>query len=172
MAPALTIVTGAQTGVDTAAMETAIKLHIPYKGWVPLGCTNEAGPILAKYRANLRETSSQDNAERTEWNVRGADFTLTVLRGSPECVTGGTAWGDTVAREAGTEMCFANLGAEWSDEVDKVRRWLAGSKLEHLRCAINGPRESEEPGIGEEATRFLCQAFGDFQCRDACSVDP
>lgn len=163
MAASLTIVTGAQTGVDTAAIETAIKLHIPYEGWVPLGCTNEAGPILLEYRVNLTETPSQDNAQRTEWNIRDADCVLTVLRGSAGGVTGGTAWGVTVAREAGRQMCFANLGADWNDEVGRVRTWLGGSKLDHVRCAINGPRESEEPGIEEEATRFLCRAFGDFR---------
>jgi hypothetical protein len=163
MTAALTIITGAQTGVDTAAIETAIKLQLPYEGWVPHGYTNEAGSIMLNYRASLRETPSQDNAQRTEWNIRDADFVLTVLRGPPERVSGGTAWGVDVARETGREMCFVDLGAGWSDEVDKVRRWLRGSKLEHLRCAINGPRESEEPGVEKEATRLLCQVFGDFQ---------
>jgi hypothetical protein len=162
MAAALTILTGAQTGVDTAAIETAIKLQIPYKGWVPLGSTNEAGPILLKYRVNLKETPSQENAQRTEWNIRDSDFVLTVLRGSPASVTGGTAWGIDVAREAGREVCFIDLGAEWSDEIDKVRTWLRGSRFEKLKCAINGPRESEEPGIEEEAARFLCQLLCDF----------
>lgn len=162
MAPTLTIVTGAQTGVDTAAIEAAIKLHIPYKGWVPLGCINEAGPILVKYRANLRETPSQGNAQRTEWNVRDADCILTLLRGPPERATGGTAWGVHVASEAGVEMCFVDLRRNWSEEIDKVRTWLGGSRLKNLRCAINGPRESEEPGIEEEATRFLYEALVDF----------
>ena len=88
---------------------------------------------------------------------------LTVLRGPPESIRGGTKWGVDVAREAGKETCFVDLGAEWSGEVGKLSTWLGESKLQDLRCAINGPRESEEPGIKEEATRFLCEALGGVQ---------
>ena len=35
------------------------------------------------------------------------------------------------------------------------------SNIEKMRCAVNGPRESEEPGIEEEATKFLCEALVD-----------
>ena len=160
MAPALTIVTGAQTGVDSAAIETAIKLKLPYTGWVPRGYTNESGPILPIHRPHLTETPSQNNAQRTEWNIRDADCVLTILRGQPEKVTGGTAWGVDVARAAGKEMCFVNLSADWTNELDKVRTWLNRRQVEHFKCAVNGPRESEEPGIGQEAMRFLCEALG------------
>lgn len=162
MACRFTIITGAQTGVDAAAIQAAIKLKFPYKGWVPRGCTSESGPILSNYRSHFTETPSQDNAQRTEWNIRDADRVLTILRGQPEKVTGGTAWAIEVARATGKDMLFVDLGAEWTNELDKVRTWLSGSKLEHFKCAINGPRESEEPGIEEEATKFLCEALGDF----------
>jgi hypothetical protein len=162
MVPALTIITGAQTGVDTAAINTAIKYDIAYKGWVPRGCTNESGPILPNYRSHFTETPSQDNAQRTEWNIRHADYVLTILRGQPEKVAGGTAWGIDVARATGKEMCFVDLSVEWANELDKIKTWLSTSKLEHLKCAVNGPRESEEPGIEEEATKFLCEALKEF----------
>ena len=163
MASALTILTGAQTGVDTAAIRAATKLQLPYEGWVPLGYTNEAGPIRAEYLANLRETPSQDNAQRTERNIRGSDMVLTILKGSPAHARGGTKWAMDVAEKARKEICFVDLKNELSAEVDKVRRWLTGVKLGKSRCAINGPRESEEPGIEEEAMNFLCWALEDLR---------
>lgn len=162
MAPTLTIISGAQTGVDTAAIKAAIKLQIPYKGWVPLGFTNEAGPIQQEFRANLQETPSRDNAQRTEWNVRESDFVLTVLRSSPESVKGGTKWAVNVAKQIGKEICFIDLRSEWGNEKDKVRMWIKGNRVDNMRCAINGPRESEEPGIEEVAMNFLCEALSDF----------
>ena len=33
----LTIVSGGQTGVDRAALDVAIELGIPYRGWCPKG---------------------------------------------------------------------------------------------------------------------------------------
>jgi hypothetical protein len=162
MAPALTIISGAQTGVDTAAIKAAIKLQIPYKGWVPLGFTNEAGPIQQEFRANLQETPSLDNAQRTEWNVRESDFVLTVLRSSPESVKGGTKWAVNVAKQIGKEICFIDLRSEWGKEKNKVRMRIKGNRVDNVRCAINGPRESEEPGIEEVAMKFLCEALSDI----------
>ena len=166
MEPTLTILTGAQTGVDTAAMEAAVRLQLPYEGWVPLGYTNEAGPIAAKYLAKLRETPSPDNAQRTEENMLGSGLVVTILRGPPKSARGGTKWALDVARKAGKRMCFVDLKGEWSAEVDKVRKFLTESKLDNMRCAINGPRESEEPGIEDEATRFLCEALVDSRTHD------
>ena len=162
MAPALTIISGAQTGVDTAAIKAAIKLQIPYKGWVPLGFTNEAGSIQLEFRENLQETPSRDNAQRTEWNVRDSDFVLTVLRSSPESVKGGTKWAVDVAKQIGKEVCFIDLRSEWSKEKNKVRMLIKENRVDNMRCAINGPRESEELGIEGEAMKFLCEALGDF----------
>jgi hypothetical protein len=161
MAPALTIISGAQTGVDTAAIKAAIKLQIPYKGWVPLGFTNEAGSIQLEFRENLQETPSRDNAQRTEWNVRDSDFVLTVLRSSPESVKGGTKWAVDVAKQIGKEVCFIDLRSEWSKEKNKVRMLIKGNRVDNTRCAINGPRESEELGIEGEAMKFLCEALSD-----------
>ena len=172
MTPTLTIITGAQTGIDTAAIETATRLQLRYEGWVPLGYTNETGTISSKYRACLRETPTPNNAQRTEWNVRDSNMVLTILRGPPENVVGGTAWGVNVAREASKDMCFVDLRAEWSGEIDKVRTWLGCRKLQDLRCAVNGPRESEEPGIEEEAMRFLCEALVDFQAPSSHNAVP
>jgi hypothetical protein len=162
MAPLLTIISGAQTGVDTAAIKAAIKLQIAYKGWVPLGFTNEAGPIQLEYRASLQETPSRDNAQRTEWNVRESDVLLTILRSSPESIKGGTKWAVDVAKQIGKETWFIDLRSEWSEEKNKVRTWLKGNGVDNMRCAINGPRESEEPGIEELAMHFLCEALTGF----------
>ena|SRR6266480_576734 len=111
MAPALTIVTGAQTGVDSAAIETAIKLKLPYTGWVPRGYTNESGPILPNHRPHFTETPSQNNAQRTEWNIRDADCVLTILRGQPEKVTGGLH-GALMSQELSAKTCVSSISVQ------------------------------------------------------------
>ena len=49
----LTIVSGGQTGVDRAALDVAIELGIPYRGWCPKGGWAEDMPnppgVLALY---------------------------------------------------------------------------------------------------------------------------
>ena len=41
----LTIISGGQTGVDRGALDAAIELGIPHRGWCPKGRKAEDGPI-------------------------------------------------------------------------------------------------------------------------------
>jgi uncharacterized protein YjbI with pentapeptide repeats len=70
----LWIVTGGQTGVDRATLDTALSLFLPVRGWCPKGRIAEDGIIPPVYP--LQETTSTDYAVRTEWNVRDSDGTL------------------------------------------------------------------------------------------------
>jgi hypothetical protein len=158
--PRLTIISGGQSGVDTAAIKAAIALHMPYRGWVPRGFTNEAGMIAEEYRVNLRETPSSENAQRTEWNLRDADMILTILRGSQDKAVGGTRSGLEVAAEALKPMCVVDLTNDWKEEIAKVRSWVEAVGDRDCSIAVGGPRESEEPGIQEEAIMFLIEALG------------
>ena len=155
----LCIITGGQTGVDTAGIKAAITLQMPYRGWVPKGFTNEAGVIPEQYRTNLHETPSPENAQRTEWNMRDAHIILTVLRGSSENAIGGTKLGLAFASEERKPMCFVDLTNEWADEIVKVQQWIGTMAGERLAMAVGGPRESEEPGFEADATRFSIEAF-------------
>ena len=75
------IISGAQTGVDRAGLDAAMRLNIPTGGWCPAGRLAEDGTIPEKYNT-LQETTSSDYVVRTERNVRDADLTL-ILTGVP-----------------------------------------------------------------------------------------
>jgi hypothetical protein len=59
----LWVVTGGQTGVDRAALDTALSLLLPVRGWCPKGRLAEDGKIPSVYP--LQETTSTDYALRT-----------------------------------------------------------------------------------------------------------
>src|SRR5215475_32029 len=67
------IVSGGQTGADSAALDWAIKRGISHGGWCPKDRKAEDGTIDRRY--NLVETPSEDYSQRTEWNVRDSDGT-------------------------------------------------------------------------------------------------
>jgi hypothetical protein len=69
------IVSGGQTGADRAALEWAVEHNIPYGGWCPKGRLAEDGPIDLRYQ--LQETPSSSYPQRTEWNARDSDGTVT-----------------------------------------------------------------------------------------------
>jgi hypothetical protein len=102
--------------------------------------------VPARYA--LVEHVSPDYAARTEANVADADATLILARGA---LSGGTALTRDVARRLQKPFLIVDLGASPAPRV--VREWLAGHAVGVLNVA--GPRESQRPGIGEEARAFL-----------------
>ncbi len=78
------VVSGGQSGVDRAALDTAVELGLPYGGWCPRGGwaedLTEPPGLLARY-PRLRATPGSEPAQRTRWNVRDSDATLILLAG-------------------------------------------------------------------------------------------
>ena len=146
MPPVHIILTGGQTGVDRAALDVAIELGIPVRGWCPAGRWAEDRRIDDRYP--LTETPSAGTAERTEWNVRDSSGTLILAR---RPLVGGTALTAEVARRLGRPLLVV-------DPADRSRRadvadWLAKRTIALLNVA--GPRESTCPGIYQQAATFL-----------------
>ncbi|MEJ5357425.1 MAG: putative molybdenum carrier protein [Desulfobacterales bacterium] len=143
------IVSGGQTGVDRAALEVAIHLGIPHGGWVPRGRRAEDGPLPARYR--LRETASEDYAERTFRNVRDADGTLILSRGP---LTGGSELTRQIARGMGRPVLHVDLAQTSAFQAaQRILEWLARHAIRVLNVA--GPRASKDPEIYDRAFRLL-----------------
>ncbi len=139
-------VSGGQTGVDRAALDTALDLGLSCGGWVPRGRRSEDGPLPDRYP--VRETKTAEYAERTRLNVRDSDATLILTRGVP---TGGTALTVSLARQLNRPCLVLDL--DRGSGIGQARDWLAEARPAVLNVA--GPRESTAPGIYAAACRFL-----------------
>lgn len=144
------IVSGGQTGVDRGALEAAIALGIPHGGWCPRGRLAEDGVIPLRY--HLQETDSPQYAVRTEWNVRDSDATLILCRGP---VRGGTEWTQICAVRYGRPCWVVDL--EQPVDWQALRQWLEEVRPQVLNLA--GPRESQAPGVQQQAEQFLRRLF-------------
>ena len=151
------IVSGGQTGVDRAALDVAMRLGIPCGGWCPRGRRAEDGRIPSRYP--LAETPDSRYPQRTEWNVRDSDATLVLHAGKPR---GGTALTMRLAGRHATPVLRLDL--DRSPDPAALAEWVASRGIRVLNVA--GPRESECPGIGERAARFLEAALGAPAGRD------
>jgi hypothetical protein len=140
------IVSGGQTGVDRAALDVALQRGMPIGGWCPRGRRAEDGRIPDEYV--LQETDSKNYSHRTERNVEDSDGTL-ILTGGP--LTGGTALTRSLARHNGSPVLVVDL----REEVDfgAVEQWLTANRIRILNVA--GPRESQQPGIHDQACEWL-----------------
>src|SRR4051794_25770654 len=65
------IISGGQTGAGRAALDFAVEQGIKHGGWCPKGRIALDGALPEKYQ--LKETPSEEYAERTAWNIRDSD---------------------------------------------------------------------------------------------------
>ncbi len=145
------IVSGGQTGVDRGALDAAIDTKLEHGGWCPRGRLAEDGAIPPRYR--LAETPSLRYEVRTEWNVRDSDGTLVLLSG---VLSGGTKLTVERAHRYRRPCMIVDLGKV--PDAEDVVEWLGENGIEVLNVA--GPRESESPGIGRQARRFVVEVIG------------
>lgn len=145
------ILSGGQTGVDRAALDSAIGFSLPCGGWCPKGRIAEDGIIPSHYP--LQETPSADYSQRTRYNVRDSDGTLVLSFGKP---TGGTQLTIEVAQTLKKPLLVVDLEKLTSTEA--ALDWLKLAQIKTLNIA--GPRESLKPGhIYSTATTFLRPIF-------------
>jgi hypothetical protein len=156
------IVSGGQTGVDRAALDLAFELGFDAGGWVPKGRLAEDGALPERY--GMTETSNDDPAERTEWNVRDSDATLIITDGD---LTGGSALTAEIAQRLGRPCFRVDLAEKTASElVDEIVAWLAAGQHKVLNVA--GPRLSEDPDIYDKACAVLRPVLIKAYARPAC----
>jgi hypothetical protein len=140
---------GGQSGVDRAALDSALKLNFEIKGWCPKGGWAEdyiiAPGLLTKY-PQLTETPLKEVNQRTEWNVRDSDVTL--IFGGLETSKG---------TKFTLDMCkkYNKSCLVIKDETpQKVYAWLTNfSNVKDINIA--GPRESEVKEIYKKTHQYL-----------------
>lgn len=143
------IISGAQTGVDRAALDAAMSLGIATGGWVPAGRLAEDGVIPVRYET-LVETGSSDYEVRTVRNVRDADATLIL---NVDALTGGTLFTQEVAMQQSKPCLVVQL--DGAPSVAGIGDWLNEIQPDVLNVA--GPRESGRPGVHDQAYHFILQ---------------
>lgn len=140
--------------MDRAALDTALRLGLPHRGWCPRGRRAEDGVIPMHY--NLTELDSTDYKVRTRRNVEDSDATLIICMGS---LTPGSTLTRRCALDAGRPCRVVDLHAGVPRPLlcDTVRDWLELYNVKALNVA--GTRESSRPGIHAAACEFLAQLF-------------
>lgn len=152
------VISGGQTGADTAGLRAAQRCGIPTGGTAPKGYMTELGPRSSFLkRFDLIEHQSERYPPRTIKNIENSDLTL--ILSSPHNLDGGSLLTLKMCLKLGKYAIVASI--EWDDietkEVEKLirRRYVR----KPLIINIAGDREGKSPGIEDRASDFLTSLF-------------
>ena len=145
----LKIVSGAQTGVDRAALDVALKKNVPCGGWCPEGRTAEDGTIPELYP--VQELKEGGYNERTKKNVQDSDGTVIIYFGQ---LTGGT--------EETLRYCLNEKKPYLLVDGREVNAGRAAERILEFQSILPdgilnfaGPRASGEPQAYEYTTKVV-----------------
>jgi hypothetical protein len=151
------IISGAQTGVDRAALDVAIAANIPHGGKIPKARRAEDGIIDAARYPNLEELPEENPDRRTEANIRDAQATLVILDGPPDR-SPGTLHTLQYVRQQQKPLLIIDLSQTDSlTAIQKIQAFVSQHQISTLNVA--GPSESQSPGIYRKAQTLLTAAF-------------
>lgn len=123
--------------MDRGALDAALALGTPCRGWCPKGRLAEDGQIPDQYP--LQELDG-GYRERTRRNAEDSDGTLIIHFGS---LSGGTLLTKQIAEELGKPVCLvdgAKLAARFA--ANAVRIFVESHSIQRLNVA--GPRASRD----------------------------
>lgn len=157
------IISGGQTGVDRAALVSAMSFAVSFGGWVPKGRLAEDGVIPEGFYA-LKELPEGGYRERTRANVRDSDATLILVDKLP--LTGGTALTAETAQKLSRPYKVVNIAEPGAQR--RVYDWMMSLEElpgigEAVRLNVAGPRESVAPGIFEKTKSLFNKLLWEFR---------
>jgi hypothetical protein len=147
------VISGAQTGVDRAALDAARSAGLPVDGYCTKGGPADDGIIPGNYPFQELETTQYQI--RIENNVVVSDGTLILNKGP---LTRGTKLSYDFTVKHLMPCLIVQLESEEMIAASNVIRWIQGQQITTLNIA--GPRESKFPeGIYTDAYSYLEKLF-------------
>ena len=139
--------------MDQAGLDVAIKLGIPYGGWIPRGRKTENGPLSQKY--NMQEMPTSRYSDRTEKNVIDSDGTLIISRGK---LTNGSEHTRKMAMKHNRPWLHIDITKDAKfHAATRIVSWIFDNEIRKLNVA--GPRASKDPEIYLDAMNIIESAY-------------
>ena len=143
------IISGGQTGVDRAALDTALRNGIESGGWCPTGRLDEFGRIPDRY--SVKELENGGSTERTLQNVKDSDGTVIIYPGKLSGGTEQTLHFCVEQRRPYELIDASNVSTEKAAQL--IADFVCENNIDILNVA--GPRQSEWPEGYGYAARVL-----------------
>jgi hypothetical protein len=143
------IISSGQPGVERAALDVAIKLDIPYSGWIARGRRTRDGVLPDTYI--LQETVSSGYSDSIKKNVLDSDGTFILTRGESADPIKLTI--DLVQRHNRPYLLVDLTKIRSLNAATVLNTWLKSHNIEILH--VTGCRTGEDPKIYQDGISIL-----------------
>lgn len=163
------IISGGLPGVELAALDAAIKLSIPHKGWTYKRRKTENDELPEKY--NVKEIAYQSYFHRLEKNIIGSDGTVILTYG--QLIRGSKATKDLAKKHNKPCLLLELHQCTRNRAISSIRKWMDNNEIEAI--FFTGSKSDAAPNIHDEVIQIIegiCQVereyekFVDFQKKD------
>ncbi len=143
------IISGGQPGVERAALDAAIKLNIPHKGWTYKTRRTDEGILPDKYC--VKESEDVSFSDRIEKNVLAADATAILTRG-------GLTIGLKIVKDCAEKHNRPYLHIDLNDNPLNsasalIRKWMINNQLEAIY--FTGSKSIDDTHLNQEVIRII-----------------
>ncbi len=143
------IISGGQPGVERAALDAAIKLNIPHKGWTYKTRRTDEGILPDKYR--VKESEGVGFSDRIEKNVLASDATAVLTHGS---LTIGLKIVKDFAEKHNRPYLHVDLNENPLNSASAlIRKWMINNQLESIY--FTGSKSTDSTHLHQEVIRII-----------------
>ena len=143
------IISGGQTGVEIAALDTAIKLNIPHEGWAFLRKRKKGEFWPAQY--NLKTIDRPSYHDRLKKNIMDSDGTVILTCG--QLVLGSKIINELAVKNNKSCLYLDLTKCSVTHAISSIRNWITNNEIETI--FFTGSQPVGEFNIYEETIRGI-----------------
>jgi hypothetical protein len=143
------IISGCQPGVETAALDAALKLDIPHAGWAYKRKRAEDGVLPEQY--NLKTVDVPSYHSRLEKNIIDSDGTVILTHG--QLIIGSKIIKE-FAKKHNKSCLYVDLTeCSLNHAISSIRKWITNNEIEAVY--FTGSKAVGESNVYEETARII-----------------
>ena len=154
------IVSGGLPGVEKAALDAAIKLNLPHKGWTYKSRDAKNDALPEQY--NVKEIENPSYFERLEKNIKDSDGTVILTYG--QLIIGSNATSDLAEKHKKPCLQVELNACTHIQASSSIRKWMDNHRIEEI--FFTGSRPMAAPNIHEEVIIIIegvCQVEREYE---------
>ncbi|MGI9569358.1 MAG: YpsA SLOG family protein [Desulfobulbia bacterium] len=154
------IISGGLPGVELAALDAAIKLGIPRKGWTYKRRQTKTDALPEQY--NVKEIANPSYFERLEKNIIDSEGTVILTYG--QLIRGSNATEDLANKHHKPSLLLKPNECTLNHAISSIRKWMDNHEIKEV--FFTGSKPIASPNIHKEVIQIIegiCQVEHEYE---------